>query len=99
MIGVSAKPSASSCGAERAHAAVHHVARRDDVGAGARVGDGRAREQLERDVVVDLAVVAQHAAVAVRGVLAQAHVGDHEQVGLRLLDARATASCTTPSSS
>ena len=29
---------------------------------------------------------AQHAAVAVVGVLAQAHVGDHEQVRVRLLD-------------
>ena len=37
-------------------------------------------QQLERDVVVD-AAIAQHAAMAVRGVLAQAHVGDQHQLG------------------
>ena len=70
-------------GADRADAPVHHVRRGDDVGAGARVADGGPREQLERGVVVDGAVVAQDAAVAVVGVLAQAHVGDHEQLGQR----------------
>ena len=40
-------------GADRADAAVHHVARGDDVGAGAGLRDGRARQQLERRVVVD----------------------------------------------
>ena len=39
--------------ADRADAPVHHVARRDHVGARARVRDGGAREQLERRVVVD----------------------------------------------
>ena len=48
--------------------------------------DRGAREQLERRVVVDRAVGAQHAAVAVARVLAQAHVGDDEQVGVRVLD-------------
>ena len=57
---------------------------RDDVGAGLGVGDRRLREQLDRDVVVDLAV-ADEAAVAVRRVLAQADVGDHGQVRVRLL--------------
>ena len=45
------------------------------------------------------AVVAEHAAVAVVGVLAEADVGDHQQLGTRLLDRARTASCTTPSSS
>ena len=39
--------------ADRADAPVHHVRGRDHVGAGARVADGGAREQLERGVVVD----------------------------------------------
>ena len=42
--------------------------------------DGRAGEQLERLVVLDLAV-AQHAAVTVARVLAEAHVGDERQAG------------------
>ena len=86
MIGVSSKPSLVERRADRADAAVHHVARRDHVGAGARLRDRGARQQLERRVVVDVAVVAQDAAVAVVGVLAQAHVGHHEQVGVGLLD-------------
>jgi hypothetical protein len=55
-------------------AAVHHVARRDDVRPRARVAQRLAREQLERLVVVDAdlaaRVAAQRAAVAVIGVLA-----------------------------
>ncbi len=70
--------------ADRADPAVHHVARRDRVGAGLGVGDRRFRQQLDRQVVVDLAV-ADEAAVAVRGVLAEADVGDHGQVGVGLL--------------
>ena len=86
MIGVSDRPCSSSARAQRADAAVHHVARRDGVGARGGLGDGGAREQLERRVVVDDAVGAQHAAVAVARVLAQAQVGDHEQVGVGALD-------------
>ena len=59
---------------------------RDDVGAGRGLRDGGAGQQLERRVVVDVAVGAQHAAVAVVGVLAQAHVGDDEQIGVGGLD-------------
>ena len=47
--------------------------------------NGRARDELERGVVLD-APVLDHAAVAVTRVLAEAHVGDDEQVGDRLLD-------------
>ena len=86
MTGVSVEPVVVQRGAERAHAAVHHVARRDGVGAGLGLGDRRAGEQLERLVVVDDAVGAQHAAVAVRGVLAQAEVGDDQQVRMGGLD-------------
>ena len=57
---------------------------RDRVGAGLGVGDRGFRQQLDGDVVVDLAV-ADEAAVAVRGVLAEADVGDHGQVGVGLL--------------
>ena len=70
--------------ADRADPAVHHVAGRDHVGAGLGVGDRGLGEQLDRDVVVDLAV-ADEAAVAVRGVLAEADVGDHGQVRVGLL--------------
>ena len=73
-------------GAQRADAPVHHVARRDGVGAGLGLRDRGAGEQLERRVVVDDAVRAQHAAVAVARVLAQAQVGDHQQVRVRGLD-------------
>ena len=68
-----------------ADAAIHHVRRRDDVGAGRRVRQRRAREELDGGVVDDFAVDEQ-AAVAVRGVLAQAHVGDDEQVRHFLLE-------------
>ena len=73
-------------GAQRPDAPVHHVARRHGVRAGLGLRDGGAGEQLERLVVVDHAVRPQHAAVAVARVLAQAEVGDHEQVRVRGLD-------------
>ena len=68
--------------ADRADAAVHHVARSDGVSAGLDVADRGTREQLERLVVGDLSVP-DHAAVAVRRVLAEADVGDQDE--LRLL--------------
>src|SRR5438067_2463645 len=70
--------------ADRPHAPVHHVRRRHHVGAGLDVRDGGAREQVEGRIVLDGAVL-DHAAVAVARVLAQADVGDHEQVGHRVL--------------
>ena len=42
--------------ADRGHASVHHVRRRHDVGAGARVRHRRPGQQRKRRVVVDLAV-------------------------------------------
>ena len=82
-------------GADRGDAAVHHVARADDVGAGLDVRDRGAREQLERGVVVDL-LAAQDAAVAVRGVLAEADVGEQQQLGEAGRSAR-SACWTIPS--
>ena len=65
--------------------AVHHVAGRHDVSASVGVRDRRLREELDGDVVVDLAVP-NDPAVPVRGVFAEAHVGDHDQVGVRLFE-------------
>jgi hypothetical protein len=65
---------------DRAHAAVHHVGRRDHVGARARMRQRLGGEHGQRGVVVDL-VPAQHAAVPVVGVLAEAHVGDEHEAG------------------
>ena len=71
--------------------AVDHAARRDDVGAGPRVAHRDAGEDVEGLVVQHVAggkhrvLVVQHPAVAVVGVLAQAHVGDDEKLGQRVL--------------
>ena len=65
--------------ANRADAAVHHVARRDHVGTGLDVTHGCADEQVERRVVVDLLAV-EHPAVSVRGVLAETDVRDEDEV-------------------
>ena len=81
--------------ADRADASVHHVRRRDDVGAGRRVRDGGAHELLDRRIVRDL-VVDDDAAVAVVGVLAEADVGDHEDVGTLALDARGPPTAPAP---
>ena len=67
-------------GADRRHAAIHHVARRDHVRTGTRMADRSPGQHLERPVVVDI-VTAQDAAVAVRGVLAHADVRDDIQLG------------------
>ena len=65
--------------ADRPHPPVHHVRGGDDVGARLRVRDGHPGEQRQGRVVLHLAVL-DDAAVAVRGVLAQAHVGDDQQL-------------------
>ncbi len=74
-------------GADGPDPAVHHVRGRDEVGAGARVRDGHRRERLEAGVVDHLAPLDQ-AAVAVVGVLAEAHVGHDQQIGEHPLDRR-----------
>ena len=64
---------------DRGDAPVHHVRRRDDVGARFRVGPGGRREERQGRVVVDRAPGRDGAAVTVRRVLAEADVGDpHE---------------------
>ena len=84
-------------GADGGDAAVHHVGRGDDVGAGLGVGDGGAGEQRQRGVVVDLAGRRDDAAVAVRGVLAEADVGDDDEAGGGAASASRTARWTMPS--
>ena len=73
-------------GPQGADPAVHHVARSDDVGTGLGLGDRSTGEKLERQVVVDLAVLTQDAAVPVACVLAQAEVGDDQEIGMLGLD-------------
>ena len=76
--------------ADRPNPAVHHVRWRDDIGPCPGVGDGLNGEQLERRVVVDVAVP-DHAAVPVVGVLAEADVSDEEQPRHRLADGAESA--------
>ncbi len=66
--------------ADGRHAAVHHVGRRHDVGAGAGVGKRGLGQPLQGGIVIHVAIL-DVAAVAVAGVLAIAHVGDHQQLG------------------
>ena len=86
-------------GVERAanggHAAIHHVAGSDNVGAGFGLAHCRTRQQLERGIVVHFEVrmgagtrLDHYAAVAVAGVFAQAKVGDQDEFlrGFRLLE-------------
>ena len=70
---------------DRADAPVHHVGRRHEVGAGFRVRQGRL-DQPRHGRVVDHVLAVQDAAVAVRGVFAQAHVGQHQQARHAALD-------------
>ena len=78
--------------ADGGHPAVHHVRGRDDVGAGPRVrrrprGRGAAASRRCRPSPAGPpASAVEDAAVAVVGVLAQADVGDHDELGDRLLD-------------
>lgn len=64
-----------------ADAAVVHVRGGDAVGAGLGVGDCDVRDAVDAQGVVQGAVFAQDAAVAVRGVFAEADVGDDEEGG------------------
>ena len=84
----------------RADLAVHHPARRDDVSAGTGLGHRGLGVDLERRVVVDVAALVEHAAVAVVGVLVDAEVGDQRRRRRRRRRAgRRGASCTMPSGS
>ena len=82
-MGVLARPFLSRCCADGGDAAIHHVAGRDDVGAGAGKAGGGAGKQVEGGVVVDFEAVCSfdhHAAVAVAGVFAEADVGDENEL-------------------
>ena len=68
------------------NAMIHHVARRDDIGARLGVGHRFAREQVERGIVVHVALGREQAAVAMIGVLTHAHVGHHQQLRILALD-------------
>ncbi len=61
--------------ADRPDAAVHHVGRRDDVGAGRRLTQRRGRHLLDR-LVVDDDALAQDAVMAVAGERVERGVGD-----------------------
>ena len=69
-----------------ADAAVHHVRRRDNVGAGARVRKRLLRQNLECRVIRHFSVL-DDAAVAVIGVFAQADVGNDQQFQIGLSNA------------
>ena len=64
--------------------AVHHARRGDHVGPGPGVADRLLGQERKRRVVVDVhpaAELGQRAAMAVVGVLAEAEVGDHQEIG------------------
>ncbi len=72
--------------ADRADHPVQHPARRHDVHARIGVRDGDPAEDGERLVVQHVAVRVEQAAMAVARVLAEADVGDHDEVGARGLE-------------
>ena len=75
--------------ADRADAAVHHVRRRDDVGAGLGVRQRLLDQRLDGLVVDHVAGVVDQAVLAVRGVRIERDVGDHAELGKALPSARA----------
>ena len=74
--------------ADRPHLPVHHRGRCDHIRSSVGLRDRGTSKQVERRVVVDGAVVEQHATVAVVRVLTEAHVGYDEHVGKGLLHGR-----------
>ena len=81
---MSVKPAPSSPRADRLDHAVHHPRGGDHVGPRAGVADRLLGQERQGRVVVDVhppAPLGQRSAVAVVGVLAEAEVGDHEQLG------------------
>ena len=85
MIGVSLKPSSSSA-ARIAPTRPSIMSLGATMSAPARACETAVCAISSTLVVVDGAVGAQQPAVAVVGVLAEADVGDHEQIGMRVLD-------------
>ena len=72
--------------ADGADAAVHHVARRDDVGAGLGVRQRLLHQRVDRDVVDDVAGVVDDAVLPVRRERVERDVGDHAELGHGFLD-------------
>lgn len=70
--------------ADLRHATVHHVRRGDHVGAGLGVGKRRLGQKVQRGVIVH-GVPVDEAAMPVIGILAQADVGNHDQIGKLVL--------------
>ena len=71
------------CGADGTHLSVHHPARCHHVRTGTGLCEGRATVDVQRAVVVDVAVLVEHPAVTVRGVFVHAEVcHDHEVVAV-----------------
>ena len=94
---VSAKPASSSAARIAADAAVHHVGRRDQVGAGPGVRDrhvGRAAAASRRCSTSPVGV--EHAAVAVRGVRAEADVGGDRRAPARRRGSRGSPRARGP---
>ncbi len=81
------EPRAVERGPDRSDHAVDHPARGHDVSACLGMGEGDAGQELERLVVQQVPVLVQHAAVAVIRVLAEADVGDDDEIRARVLEA------------
>src|SRR5216684_5134083 len=71
--------------ANSGNATVHHVGGRDDIGAGAGVGQGLLGKDGDGGVVGNVALL-DYTAVAVVGVFAEANVGDDEKFEICLAD-------------
>ena len=80
------EPRAVEPGADRPDDAVDHGRWRHEVGSGAGVADGRGDVGGQRGLQFHPAVEPEDAAVTVVGVLAQADVRDHSEIGERGLD-------------
>ena len=101
MIGSVVKPGLVQPPANGLHHAVHHAARRDQVGPGLGMADALPDQVRQRRVVVDVqlaALLRQDAAMAVIGVFAEAFVGDQQDVADRSAAELRRACCTMPSS-
>ncbi len=72
--------------AYRTDAAVHHVGRRDDVGAGLGVGQRLPDQHGDRVVVQHVALVVDDAVLPVRRVRVERDVGDDDEIGKPALD-------------
>jgi hypothetical protein len=85
MMRVWIRPCCSSV-ADRADAAVHHVAGGDDVDAGLGLHQRLLAQHRHRLVVQDVAAVVEQPVLAVRGEGVQRHVGEQAELGEALLE-------------